>query len=181
MKRIRQSFTAKPISVFLLFCTLSFTSKANGAGEVTIPGGTVVPIQSTEKINSQEHHAGDKITFKVSTDVMVNGQTVIKGGSMVEGTIRSIEKAKGVGRPGSMQLDLNYVKAIDGSNVSLSSCNISKEGKNRRGLALGLGLGLGLTMGLVLLACLAIKGKPAVIDAGYSINCNVMTAATVHL
>lgn len=170
-----------PVILFLLFSILSLTTKANGQGEVIIPAGTFVSVESTEDISSRDWGQGQKVPFKVSSDVIVGGQLVIRAGTQVEGTIKSLTERRGVGKPAKMTIELNFTRAIDGTMISLSSCDITKVGKERKGLAIGLGVGLGLTLGLIFLSCLAIKGKHAKIDAGYSINCYVASNTVIKI
>ena len=106
---------------------------------------------------------------------------MIKGGSAAEGVIKEFKKQKGLGKQGIIKIEILNVKAVDGSTIALSPFPISDEGEKRLGLALGLGLGLGLLVMPPLLACMAIKGKPANIESGYSLNCTVLSNTTVKV
>jgi len=180
---IRTSRLLKPLVICVLFSTLSLTIKAGTPEDVTVPSGASVPLQVAQKISTshQKHKAGEKIALTVTSDVSVNGKVVIKGGSAAEGVIKEFKKQKGLGKQGIIKIEVLNVKAVDGSTIALSPCPISDEGEKRLGLALGLGLGLGLLVMPPLLACMAIKGKPANIESGYSLNCTVLSNTTVKV
>ncbi|WP_418992618.1 hypothetical protein [Alistipes sp.] len=102
---------------------------------------------------------------EVANDLIVAGETVIVRGTPVMLAVNK-KKAKGVGKPGYLQLSCISTYAVDGQTILLSG-GIEREGENREGTAIGLGVGLGLTflpLGGFFFLCL--KGEKAVIPAG---------------
>lgn len=71
------------------------------------------------------------------------GETLITKGSPA---ILKVErkKSRGIGKPGWLQIKAISVTAIDGQQILLDG-GFSKEGEQRKGVALGLGIGLGFT------------------------------------
>ena len=82
---------------------------------------------------------------------------------------RNKRKAKGLGKPGYLQIGCISTTAVDGQIISLSG-GIEQDGENRQGAAIGLGVGLGLTflpLGGFFFLCL--KGEKVDIPAGTTI------------
>lgn len=177
----------KPLVSFLLLATLSLPLRAGTPSDISVPAGTLITLELPETISTKgrAYSEGESIAFMVTSDVIIDGKVVVKGGSMGEGIITEYKKQKGLGQEGHIKIVAVNVRAVDGSVLLLSHNEISNSGKNRRPLALGLGLGLGLGLaysgGLPLLACMAIKGKPAIIESGYIFDVSTQSNATVKV
>ena len=128
--------------------------------------GTVVYIRTMSEVSSKTSESMDAI---VDADVKASDGTVlIKKGTRVN-AIRDVQKAKGVGKPGSIMLKNLSTTSVDGQTIYLAG-SVTEQGQSKRGQALGLGLGLGLCLVLPCLAILAKKGGEAVIPAGTLYN-----------
>lgn len=92
-----------------------------------------------------------------------DGRVLIKRGTPVQLQIDR-QKARGVGKPGSVTVKCVSTNAVDGQSILLEG-SVSGEGNDKKGLSIGLGVGLGLTfLPGVGFAFLAIKGEQAVIE-----------------
>ena len=92
-----------------------------------------------------------------------DGRVLIKRGTPVQLQIDR-QKARGVGKPGSVTVKCVSTNAVDGQSILLEG-SVSGEGNDKKGLSSGLGVGLGLTfLPVVGFAFLAIKGEQAVIE-----------------
>ncbi len=92
-----------------------------------------------------------------------DGRVLIKRGTPVQLQIDR-QKARGVGKPGSVTVKCVSTNAVDGQSILLEG-SVSGEGNDKKGLSSGLGVGLGLTfLPGVGFAFLAIKGEEAVIE-----------------
>ena len=128
--------------------------------------GTVVYIRTMSEVSSKTSESMDAI---VDADVKASDGTVlIKIGTRVN-AIMDVQKAKGVGKPGSITLKNLSTTSVDGQTIYLAG-SVTEQGQSKRGQALGLGLGLGLCLVLPCLAILAKKGGEAVIPAGTLYN-----------
>lgn len=128
--------------------------------------GTVVYIRTMSEVSSKTSESMDAI---VDADVKASDGTVlIKKGTRVN-AIMDVQKAKGVGKPGSITLKNLSTTSVDGQTIYLAG-SVTEQGQSKRGQALGLGLGLGLCLVLPCLAILAKKGGEAVIPAGTLYN-----------
>ncbi|MBR5531835.1 MAG: hypothetical protein IKU59_00790 [Bacteroidales bacterium] len=153
------------IALCVLFCASAYAN-------VPLGNGQIIPIMINDAVSSSE---GGSASATVLTDVKsLQGDILISKGTPV---ILKIEKTskKGVGKPGKVSINCISVNSVDGQAIQLNG-NVTAEGKNKRGKALGLGLGLTFTgFGAIIgLPCLAIKGGDAVIEQGTLINAQVM-------
>jgi hypothetical protein len=105
--------------------------------EVTLPDGTEFEVETTEEISSKTATEGDPLSFKVTDDVKVNGQTVIAAGTLVKGSITSAKKAGMMGRGGQLGIRIETTTTVDGQKIKLRSSK-GKEGEDKTGTTVAL-------------------------------------------
>ena len=143
----------KIICILAIICT--FTANAQSS---KINNGQSISIRTTKSISSKTKNPD--VTAIVERDIKdISGEKVlIRRGTPIELTVNT-QKAKGVGKAGSIDISFLSTTAVDGQRISLLG-GINKIGDDNKGTALGCGLGLGLTFlfpeGLFLLC---IKGQ----------------------
>ncbi len=120
MKRILQV----TLSALLLFVLLS-KGLAQGE-EVTVYGNTVV-VCELKGVVTLDDKPGKEVDMRVKEEVVVNGKVVIAKDAPVNATIRVNKKPRsnyytGEEGTGELLIDLNYVKAVDGTQINLNSC-----------------------------------------------------------
>jgi len=176
-------YTLLKMNFLVLLLTVSLISKSAPPVDTVIPSGTLIQVQTSNIISTKggQYSQGQKVSLIVAYDVLLNGKVAIKGGSPVDGVITEFKKERGVGKGGKITIQVNSIRAADGTIIPITPAYITREGDSRMGLALGLGLGLGLCVFPPLLACMAIKGYPAIIESGYSVNCTVLTATRIRV
>lgn len=126
--------------------------------------GKTLSVRITSEITSNSKTTPSAI---VDNDVKgKDGRILIKRGTPVMLQVESVNK-RGCGRAGEVKVKCISTTAVDGQTIMLSGGELQKEGKNKKGLAIGLGVGLGCTIVLpvVGLALLAIKGGDAKIES----------------
>lgn len=134
--------------------------------KLTIPEGTVLRLKSLSAFDSKTVSEGDIVDFSVFEDVEINGVVVIKEGTMVNAYIETSEKAKGLGKQGSLKVQFNYTKAIDGSKVPLRSTRSTLAGEEK--------LGSAIAMAVVLSPLFLLKkGKEAKVTQGKTMEAYV--------
>lgn len=118
-------------------------------------------VRITSQVTSKNEGSPSAI---VENDVKSkDGRVLIKRGTPVQLQIDR-QKARGVGKPGSVTVKCVSTNAVDGQSILLEG-SVSGEGNDKKGLSSGLGVGLGLTfLPVVGFAFLAIKGEQAVIE-----------------
>ena len=136
IKKVQSSILFKPTAIVLAFSLLCLSFVAP-AGKVTLRAGTPIMIQLNQDISSKDVNVGQPISARVMSDVKADGKIVITGGSPAKGQVVSVTKRKAVGVPGSIAIMINSVQAVDGTQVQLSSTNLSREGEGKKGLAWG--------------------------------------------
>lgn len=123
--------------------------------------GTTLSVRIISQVTSKNEGSPSAI---VENDVKSkDGMVLIKRGTPVQLQIDR-QKARGVGKPGSVTVKCVSTNAVDGQSILLEG-SVSGEGNDKKGLSIGLGVGLGLTfLPGVGFAFLAIKGEQAVIE-----------------
>lgn len=85
--------------------------------KVTLPAGTLILLETTEKSDASTMTKGQLLHFKVKTDVIVNGRTLISSGAMATGRIKAVGKPT-YNDPGTVTIDVLYVQSVDGQQIS---------------------------------------------------------------
>ena len=142
----------KAIIVVWIFSVISIQCWAE-----KLPNGKPVSVRLTNSVKSNVKNK-QIVTAIVDRDVVDthSGAVLIGRGTPVTMGV-NIRKAKGVGKPGEIQLQCISVKSVDNQDISLQG-SYQVVGDDRKGLAIGLGVGLGLFCWPALF-CLCIKGE----------------------
>lgn len=114
----------------------------------------------------------------VANDVKVDDKIIVSAGTPVQTQVTAT-KRRSCGIAGVLNVAFISTRATDGTLITLIGGSISREGRNKRGLAIGLGVGLGV-LAWPLLSCLVIRGGEAVIPEG-TLTTNVLTANEVTI
>lgn len=127
-----------------------------------IPDGMEFTVVTVDEITSKTATEGDPLTFKVATDVMIDGHVVIAKDSIVKGMVAQAKKAGMMGRGGSLGIRVESATTIDNQRLKLRSTK-GKEGDDKTGTTVAL---------VVLFGPLGFlkKGKNAVIKPGTEIK-----------
>lgn len=181
------SFT---LAAVLSLATQAFAATANPAvpapatqpaqQAVTIPGGTALKVQVADKVSSSNANVGDTFAVKALDDVVVGGYIVIAKGASGQGEVLAVDHAGGHGHPGSLSLQMDWIFAVDGEKVKLSSQRQTAEGENKAGAASTMTVVSSLFLGLPgLFAHNMVHGRDIDIDASHPLDAFV--ADTVHV
>jgi hypothetical protein len=125
---------------------------------VVIPAGTPLTVAIDQDLSSASVNSGQRITFHLTSDYSEFGHVLISSGTKVRGTVVESTRRKSGGRAGALTVQVNSVRAVDGTMVPLRGTE-KISGKNRQSQAAALGvltLGIGATK----------KGLSASIPAG---------------
>jgi hypothetical protein len=116
-----------------------------------IPAGTPLSVTLSTSLNSGKNNAGDTFSANLSDDVVVNGKTVLKKGTPIEGKVVSAEGAGKVKGTGKMSLTLTGA-TVNGKTVALATKTNSAEAgtsKGRDAAVIGGGAGVGAAIGAI--------------------------------
>jgi len=105
-------------------------SQAKGLfkNKCTLSSGTLVILETTERIFSDQATVGKTLQFRVRTDVMAERETAIRTGALAIGRVKAIEPATH-NNPEEIRIELQYVQAVDGQMVPLSGQEQSLRGQ----------------------------------------------------
>jgi hypothetical protein len=180
------------------------------AGTTVIPDGTVLIIEMDTKLNSGTAQVSDRFIARIATPVVdAGGRTLLQSGSIVEGHVASVKKAKWAHRSGELGIAFDYVDFGDGRKIPLRATLISgsnpidAEGDLRAksatkrdvlvttgGAAAGVGVGMltgasilaggGAGAAAGLTAVLIMKGKNVDIDPGERFNLQLVQPLSLY-
>ncbi|HUY15360.1 MAG TPA: hypothetical protein VMX16_17290 [Terriglobia bacterium] len=92
---------------------------------LTIQDGTIIHVVLTDSLGSNTSHANDPVHFEAAEDVKVGDVVVIAKGAAGVGHVITAEKNGHFGKSGGINYSLDYIKAVDGTNVRLRASSSS--------------------------------------------------------
>ena len=142
--------------------------------EVTVKAGTLVPLQISNPTKAADVSVGQKVAFRVSRDINVDGVTAIPYGTIVNGTVTEAKKSSWWGTKGRLGIKINELFAPNGEMIPLANGDVYVTGKNRTALSVVL-------FALVVWPACFICGSKAEIPAGYEVQANVAANTPVKV
>lgn len=97
-------------------------------GQVELPAGTIIYLETNEKVTTAQATVGQLVQFRVRTNVVVNGKVVIVSGALAIGRIKSLSEAT-FNDPAEVTIELTSVQAVDGQQVVLNGIEQTIKGK----------------------------------------------------
>ena len=140
--------------------------------QVTIKGGTIVPLESTAKIKAADVNVGQTVDFRVSKDVLVDGIVAIPCGTIAKGTVYEAKRSTAFGTKGRLGIKVRYLTLPSGDNISFASSDIYIQGQNRTALSVVV-----FIFTLLPFPC----GSKAVMPLGYEFDATVANNTTVTI
>jgi opacity protein-like surface antigen len=96
------------------------------AGTTVIPDGTVLIIEMDTKLNSGTAQVSDRFLARIATPIVdAGGRTLLQSGTIIEGHIASVKKARWAHRSGELGLSFDYIEFGDGRRIPLRATLIS--------------------------------------------------------
>lgn len=134
-----QNFTVmknffRTLVVLIALASASVVSAHNGPkGNAckTLPSGTLVMLETTEKISSDAVTVGKILLFRVRTNVVVDGKVVITTGAIAMGRVKSITPTT-YNNPEEIAFEVTYAQAVDGQQVALNGAEQTYKGRFSR-------------------------------------------------
>jgi hypothetical protein len=117
---------------FLMLMSATLFCAQGMADPVKLPAGMGVELELQHHVNSSYIPAGAPIYFRVAKDVVINGQVLIRAGTLVTGKMDEAQDRGMVGKSGSMKLGVHTVTAVDGTEIPIDA-DLSKQGRSRAG------------------------------------------------
>ena len=162
----------KKLLLSLVLCLMSMATFAQK--EVTVKAGTLVPLQIANPTKAADVKEGQKVAFRVSRDINVDGITAIPYGTTVNGTVYEAKKSSWWGTKGRLGIKISEMYGPNGEMIPLTNGDVYVTGKNRTALSVVL-------FALVVWPACFICGSKAEIPAGYEVQANVAANTLVKV
>ena len=142
--------------------------------EVTVKAGTLVPLQVVNYTKAVDVSVGQKVLFRVSRDINIDGVTAIPYGTTVNGTVYEAKRSSWWGTKGRLGIRVTEMYAPNGEMIPLQNGDLYVTGKNRTALSV-------LLFCFVTMPACFICGSKAEVPAGYEIQANVAANTVVKV
>lgn len=160
----------KKLSISMLMLIMAIAMMAQK--QVTIKGGTIVPLESTATVKAADVNVGQTVDFKVSRDVVVDGVVAIPRGTIAKGTVYEAKRSTAFGTKGRLGIKARSLTLPSGENISFASSDIYIQGQNRTALS-------------VVIFCFTLLpfpcGSKAVMPLGYEFDATVASNTTITI
>lgn len=130
-----------------------------------------VHLTATKTVLAREANVGDVVPFRVTSDVVESGRTLIPAGSMVIGKVVEAKKSTILGTKGRLCININLLTLPSGQQIFFNH-DIAFYGQNRTPIA--------VISGLFLWPLLLIPGSKAYMPEGYTTVAQVMSNTTLQ-
>lgn len=130
--------------------------------KVTLPKGTIIPLQNINAVRAARVKVGANVPFKVSRDIVIDGVTVIPFGTTANGVVYQAKRSTVFGTKGRLGIRIDQITSPDGMNIPLEG-NVYVTGTNRTTLSI-------LMFLFVTWPAMFISGTRAELPAGYEIQ-----------
>jgi hypothetical protein len=101
---------------------------------ILVPAGAEVMILTKTDLYSNTVFVGDRLTFEVARDVIIDGRVVIAKGAPVEAVVTWAIPRRSFGRGGKLGISVDTVTAVDGQKIKLRA-TLNAQGDGRTGKA----------------------------------------------
>lgn len=132
---------------------MAFTSGQPEIETVEIAKDTLIKIKLTTALDTRSSRVGDSVIYQASEDVYVNGLLVIAKGALGSGKITRVERAQNFGRDAKLEINFEYMGAVDGTVLATFLGEKAKEETASMAKAAGATM-----VGLVVLGPVGIVG-----------------------
>ena len=90
--------------------------------------GTPVRLKLGRNLSSHDAITGETVDFEVLEDIKVNDLLVIKRGATANATVTEAESKRRMGRGGKLDVNIDYVRLVDGDKAALRAVKDAKGG-----------------------------------------------------
>jgi hypothetical protein len=90
--------------------------------------GTPIKMRIGRTVSSADAHVGDTVDFEVLEEVRVGNVVVVQKGATAIATVTTAQTKKSMGRGGKLDINIDYVKLVDGEKAALRAVKDMKGG-----------------------------------------------------
>jgi hypothetical protein len=120
--------------------------------ELTVSSGSVIGLQTENRITSETAHVEDRVDARVTRDVRVGDRVVIPAGSRVIGSVMQVERGGKVKDVAKLGVRFNTLVLADGTRVPINTDTILRTGDapgNGSAAKIGGGAAVGTIIGAI--------------------------------
>lgn len=110
-----------------ILCLGSFAQKK----EVIVKAGTQIPLHAINSVCAADVKEGDKLSFKVSRDVNIDGVVAIPYGTVASGKVMQAKRSSWWGTKGRLKINITEIIMPNGTAIPVENGNIQINGTNR--------------------------------------------------
>lgn len=143
-----------------------------------VPAGTVVMVELAEPVSTKTHKSGDTFAIRLAEPVVVQGQVVLRAGTVGVGEVDTASKPGLGGKGAKLVLSARSLTGPGGTNLPLKGLQLAAAGKGRAGAATALGLG-GIGFAPLGFIGIAIHGGDVTFPAGTEATAKLGASATL--
>jgi PEGA domain len=90
--------------------------------------GTPIKLRMGTTVSSADAHVGDQIDLEVLEEIRVGNTVVVAKGGTAMASVTTAQTKKNMGRGGKLDINIDYVKLVDGEKASLRAVKDMKGG-----------------------------------------------------
>ena len=121
----------RKLSVLPIVTALLLVASATAQAQGTVPAGSAIRVTLNESVSSKTAQAGQKISGNVTSDVVVNGRTVIPKDSRVTLLVASARPSGRLKTPAKLYLRINSIE-VRGKTYEASSDLAGQTGRSHK-------------------------------------------------
>jgi hypothetical protein len=103
------------------------------SGTITVTDGTPIRLRLRRHLFSRTAELGQSVEFQVAANVLVDGEIAIVKDTRAHGKATEAKAGRGFGRRSALSFAVDWVTAVDGSNIPLRNSGESVRGEKEGG------------------------------------------------
>ena len=160
----------KPMIAALIACSL--LQAQSPQLPFALLDNTSVRLRLTKNLSSATAREGETIDFEVVDEIVINGVLVANRGSIAVASVTKAKERGHMGKGGKLDINIDYLRLVDGEKVPLKSVTQSRGGGNS-GKMTGAMVATSLVFWPAAPLFLFIKGKDVTIPKGTELTAYV--------
>ena len=98
--------------------------------EIVVPEGTPINVVVAKEVTSKEAKPNDPVEFTIAEDLVINGQVVVRKGTLAIGSVINAEKRGYLGKSGKLAVQVESTTTSDGQRLKLRAAK-GREGDDK--------------------------------------------------
>jgi hypothetical protein len=133
---------------------------------LTLPDGTPIKMRLRRYLAANEVKEGDRFSFQVTEDVVIDGIILIKKTAVGWGQVTIAEKSQNFNRAARLNFTIDYVRAVNGQNIPVRDYHEGLGGTSKAKTTATVAANAAAMGGIGILGLALTKGKNVGIRAG---------------